>query len=181
MMSVRMTLAAAPMVAAVLFPNFASAHVTLDRAEAAVGSSLRVALKVGHGCSGSPTVRLRVRIPDGLIAIKPMPKPGWQVETVKGSYDKPYGYFGNVTLTEGVREVVWSAGRLADDHYDEFIVHGFLAASLTPGATLYLPVVQECETGVHRWIEIPAAGKSADDYKEPAPGLKLLPKSGNAH
>jgi uncharacterized protein YcnI len=37
-------------------------------------------------------------------------------------------------------------------------------------------VVQECEKGVHRWIEIPAAGKSSSDYPEPAPALKLLPK-----
>ena len=26
------------------------------------------------------------------------------------------------------------------------------------------------------WIEIPAAGKSGDDYEMPAPGIKLLPK-----
>jgi uncharacterized protein YcnI len=39
-----------------------------------------------------------------------------------------------------------------------------------------VPVVQECEKGIHRWIEIPAEGKSADDYKEPAPGIKLLPR-----
>jgi uncharacterized protein YcnI len=37
-------------------------------------------------------------------------------------------------------------------------------------------VVQECEKGVHRWIEIPAAGKPASEYPEPAPALKLLPK-----
>jgi uncharacterized protein YcnI len=41
---------------------------------------------------------------------------------------------------------------------------------------LYFPVVQECEKGVHRWIEIPAAGKSSGDYPEPAPALKLQPK-----
>ena len=27
-----------------------------------------------------------------------------------------------------------------------------------------------------RWIEIPEAGKTADDYEFPAPGLKILPK-----
>ncbi len=180
-MSIRMMLAAAPLIAALMLPNSVSAHVTLDQREAPVGAGLRVAFKVGHGCSGSPTVRLRVRIPDGLIAVKPMPKSGWQIETVTAKYDKPYGYFGNATLTEGVREVVWSGGKLADDHYDEFVISGFLAASMTPGMMLYLPVVQECETGVHRWIEIPTAGKSADDFKEPAPGLKLLPRSGQAH
>jgi periplasmic copper chaperone A len=46
-----------------------------------------------------------------------------------------------------------------------------------PGETLYFPTVQECERGVHRWIEIPAAGRSRGDYKEPAPFLKLLPKA----
>jgi uncharacterized protein YcnI len=42
---------------------------------------------------------------------------------------------------------------------------------------LYFPAVQECEKGVHRWIEIPEPGKSARDYKEPAPALKLGPKA----
>jgi periplasmic copper chaperone A len=37
-------------------------------------------------------------------------------------------------------------------------------------------VVRECESGVHRWIEIPQDGKSAADYKEPAPDVKLLLK-----
>ncbi|QQO12846.1 DUF1775 domain-containing protein [Bradyrhizobium diazoefficiens] len=41
---------------------------------------------------------------------------------------------------------------------------------------LYFPVVQECESSVNRWIEIPEGGKSSADYKEPAPGVKLLPK-----
>jgi hypothetical protein len=39
--------------------------------------------------------------------------------------------------------------------------------------------VQECERGVHRWIEIPATGAAHSDHgeqSEPAPGLKLLPK-----
>jgi uncharacterized protein YcnI len=43
----------------------------------------------------------------------------------------------------------------------------------TPGATLYFPVVQECEHGVTRWIEIPEPGKTSRDYKEPAPALRL--------
>jgi uncharacterized protein YcnI len=37
--------------------------------------------------------------------------------------------------------------------------------------------VQECKDGkADRWIEIPAAGKNAGDYREPAPGVKLLAK-----
>jgi len=79
------------------------------------------------------------------------------------------------SVTEGVKEVSWS-GNLPDDYYEEFVVAAYLTDDLQPGRTLYFPVVQECENGVHRWIEIPADGKSAGDYKEPAPGVKLLPR-----
>jgi uncharacterized protein YcnI len=78
-------------------------------------------------------------------------------------------------ITEGVKEIIWT-GKLLDEHYDEFVFRGQLTDSLPVGQMLYVPVVQECEGGkTERWIEIPAAGKSADDYKFPAPGVKLLP------
>ena len=67
-------------------------------------------------------------------------------------------------------------GNLPDAFYDEFTFTSAIADELEPGKTIYFPVVQECEKGVHRWIEIPAAGKSSGDYPEPAPALKLLPK-----
>lgn len=153
----------------------ASAHVTLERNEAPAGSTYKAVLRVGHGCDGSATVAIRVQIPDGVIAVKPMPKPGWTLETTIGPYPAPVKYFED-TLTEGVREISWSGGNLPDAWYDEFVFRGQLPTG-EPGTTIYFPVVQECETGVHRWIEIPAEGKSADDYEEPAPGVALTPKS----
>ena len=158
-----------------LIASPAGAHITLERQEAAVGASYKAVFRVGHGCGTSPTLKVRVRIPDGVINVKPMPKPGWQVETVKGKYDKSYTMFHSVTVTEGVKEVAWT-GRLPDENYDELVLSTYLTDDLVPGRMLYFPVVQECESGVHRWIEIPQDGKSAADYKEPAPGVKLLPK-----
>jgi periplasmic copper chaperone A len=111
-----------------------------------------------------------------MIAVKPMPKPGWKIDTVSGKYPKTYSFFHGAKLSEGVTEVSFSGGSLPDAYYDEFVVTGFIAGDLEPGTMLYFPVVQECEKGVHRWIEIPAAGKSPGDYPEPAPGLKLVPK-----
>lgn len=155
----------------------ARAHVTLETRQAAVGSTYKAVLRVPHGCKGAATIKVRVQVPEGVIAIKPMPKPGWTLETVKGKYEKAYDHYGTPT-GEGVREVVWSGGRLLDEHYDEFVLRGYLTGDLKPETTLYLPVVQECEGGgFERWIEVPAAGRSADDYKFPAPGLKLLPKN----
>ncbi|HZH10830.1 MAG TPA: DUF1775 domain-containing protein [Microvirga sp.] len=152
----------------------ALAHTTLETQQAAVASTYKAILRVGHGCDGAPTLKLRVRIPEGVINIKPMPKPGWEMETVKAAYGKTYDYYGT-QMSEGVREIVWT-GKLLDEHYDEFVFRAYLTDSLKPDAMLYFPVVQECSDGkADRWIEIPAEGKSADDYKYPAPGLKLLP------
>lgn len=78
------------------------------------------------------------------------------------------------SVTEGVKEVSWS-GNLPDDYYEEFVVAVYLTDDLQPGRTLYFSVVQECENGVHRWIEIPADGKSAGDYKEPASFMSTRP------
>jgi uncharacterized protein YcnI len=154
----------------------ASAHVTLEKSQTPIGAPYKAVLRVPHGCEGSATTALRIRVPDGMIAVKPMPKPGWKVETVIGKYQKSYDYFHGAKLSEGVVEISFTGGNLPDAYYDEFVFTGFIVGDLEPGTTLYVPVVQECEKGINRWIEIPADGKSSRDYPEPAPGLKLLPK-----
>ena len=56
---------------------------------------------------------------------------------------------------------MWSGGKLPDDNYDEFVISTFLTDGLKPNTMLYFPVVQECEQGVSRWIDIPAEGEPA--------------------
>lgn len=158
---------------AITAPAFA--HVTIETRQAPVGGTYKAVLRVPHGCDGTATTTLRVKIPEGVIAVKPMPKPGWTIGTVKGPYAKTYTMFHNAKLSEGVTELSWSGGKLPDAYYDEFVFQAFLTRDLEPGKTIYFPVVQECEKGVHRWIEIPAEGKSGEQLDQPAPGLKLLP------
>lgn len=156
----------------------ASAHVTLESGEAALGSTYKAVFRVPHGCEGAPTNVVRVQIPEGVISVKPMPKAGWTLEKVKGKYEKTYDYYGT-PMGEGVKEIVWKGGSLADDEYDEFILRGMLAGDFKVGEMLYFPVVQECPDGkAERWIEVPAAGQSSDDLESPAPGIKILEKSG---
>jgi periplasmic copper chaperone A len=162
-------------VAVGLCTGAANAHVALENRQAAVGSYYKAVFAVPHGCAGSATTKIRVQIPEGVIAIKPMPKPGWSVETIKGKYAAEYELHGS-KLSEGVKEVTWSGGKLADDNYDEFVMATFLTPSLKANSTLYFPVVQECEQGVSRWIEIPKEGAGGHDSKSPAPGLRLTPK-----
>jgi uncharacterized protein YcnI len=126
------------------------------------------------GALAAATLKVRVRIPEGVIAAKPMPKPDWTVDTVEGPYAKAYSNHGT-PVSEGFQEIVWT-GKLLDRHYDEFVFRATLTDALQAGTTVYFPVVQECEGGgADRWIEITAMGKSPHDYKYPAPGVRLLP------
>ena len=131
---------------AVVATSSASAHITLLNREAAIGSSYKAVFVVPHGCAGSATTEIRVQIPEGVIGVKPMPKPGWNVETIKGKYASEYDLHG-AKLSEGVKEVVWSGGKLPDEFYDEFVISTYLTGGLKPDTTLYFPVVQQCEQG----------------------------------
>ncbi|MBM3650836.1 MAG: YcnI family protein [Alphaproteobacteria bacterium] len=163
-------LAALPLLACA---SAASAHATLETKQAPADSYHKAVLRVPHGCEGSPTLKVRIQVPDGVSGVKPQPKPEWVLQTTIGKLATPYDDGHGKMITEGVTEVSWT-GRLLDEHYDEFVMRVKLPNK--PGEKLYFKAIQECEKGVHRWIEIPAAGKSGDDYKEPAPQLTLTPK-----
>ena len=159
----------------------ASAHVALDKKEVPVGSFYKAVLTVPHGCDGSPTVRIAVQIPEGVISVKPMLKAGWTIEVKRGEYAKPYSYLHGAKMTQGPKEIAWSGGHLPDAYFDEFALQAFIAGELTPGTMLYFPVVQTCEKGEHRWVQIPSADKPGDNPGEPAPAIKLVPAAAKGH
>ncbi|XAZ20001.1 DUF1775 domain-containing protein (plasmid) [Sinorhizobium sp. B11] len=152
----------------------AQAHITLEQTEAVSGKAYKAVLRVGHGCEGKATVRIRVKIPEGLLSAKPMPKAGWTVAKIRGTYEKSYDLYGK-PVKEGLTEIVWQGGQLADDEYDEFAFRATVAKELPAATRIYVPVVQECTEGaVERWIDIPAAGKTSDDYETPAPFFDVV-------
>ena len=150
----------------------AYAHVTANPNEAPADSYFRTALRVGHGCAGSPTIAVRVKIPDGVMAAKPQVKPGWSIEIKMRKLEKPVDAGHGRMISEAVDEIAWRGGKLEDAYFDEFGLSLRLPAQA--GKTLYFPVVQECEQGVHRWIEVPAQGQTWDDLREPAPFIRLI-------
>ena len=167
--------AAVVAVAVLCVMGLAQAHVVLESKQAPASSTYKAVLQVGHGCEGSPTKSIRVQIPEGVIAVKPMPKPGWELTTKRGEYAQPYDYYGE-KLTEGVKEVAWTGGNLPDEWYDEFVLRVRLPDA-APGTVVRFPVVQECVEGVHRWIEVPADGQDPDSLDEPAPFVTLTEKA----
>lgn len=165
--------ALAAVVAAAALPT-AYAHVSLERPQAPTDSYYKAVLQVPHGCKGSPTVAVRVRIPEGILGVKPQPKPGWKVSITRVKLDKPIDAGHGNMIGERVSEVAWTDGDLSDEHFDEFRITMKLPDR--PGTTLAFPTVQECKQGVTRWIELPDPAKPGVEPAEPAPLLQLLPK-----
>jgi uncharacterized protein YcnI len=153
----------------------AGAHVLLEQDKpATVGADYKAVFIVPHGCAGSATIRLRVQIPEGVIVSQTEPKSGWSVEEVKGKFAGEYDVHGS-KVSDGVKEVAWSGGKVPDKTREQFVIDTFLSSALKPDTSLFFPVVQECEQGVSRWIEIPPDGAlHPHELKRPAPGVKLL-------
>ena len=168
-------LAASAALAVALTAVPAFAHVTLEVREAAIGSTYKAVLRVPHGCGTEATTTLRIQIPEGFYNVKPMPHAGWTLETVTGPYAGSYDNHG-ATVTEGVKEIVWSGGSLPNEFYDEFVFRGTFASTLEPGQ-FYFPVVQECASGEEAWIDV----TGAEDAEMPAPSLELLPADAAGH
>lgn len=150
----------------------AHAHITLEVGAAPVGSAYKAVFRVPHGCSGSATTAIEIKVPEGFITAKPMPKPGWTLDIKTGPYARTYTLYGS-PVTSGATEIDWSGGSLPDNEYDEFVVRGTLASDLPVGQMLLFPVIQLCASGEEDWIEVPVEGQP--EPATPAPGLKLLP------
>lgn len=133
----------------VVSPVFA--HVDPDPTEAQAGSQLSVGFTVQHGCEGSPTVQLDMRLPEGLSAAQPEPPDGW------------------IGMVEA-DVITFTGGPLPDDQELTFRV--LMTLPSTPDITIYFPFVQRCEIGEIRWIAIPSDGSGAE-LDEPAPAMRL--------
>jgi uncharacterized protein YcnI len=152
-----------PIVAAALaaLPTAAEAFIGINPATAPAGAEITATFLVAHGCAGSPTVRLRIAMPQGVSAVKALEAPGWKASAAYASAadDAP------------VSEVVWIGGKLAAEAAGEFAVA--LRLPDAPGTTLFFPVTQDCEKGTIRWAETPSATMGPSWLRQPAPSLRL--------
>lgn len=152
-----------------LLAGSAHAHATLEQKEAAVGATTKITLRVPHGCNGEATHTVRIDVPEGFYAVKPMPKAGWALETELGDYATPYDNHGT-KMTEGVRAVIWSGGDLPDAFYDEFTLRGTVGPDLEAGTAMYFPTLQTCANGTADWTDT----SGSHDVPNPAPGISLV-------
>ena len=86
----------------------AQAHVSLEQAQVQAGASYKAVLRVTHGCEGTATHTVVVRVPAGFRGAKPMPKPGWTVSVERAPLAQPYESHSR-QVTDDVVQVTWQA------------------------------------------------------------------------
>jgi periplasmic copper chaperone A len=170
----RIIVAAAAALMAIAIAGPASAHVTANPSEGPAEGFFKTDFRVGHGCDGKPTEKISMQVPGNVSSVHPQVVTGWDIKTKIGKLDEPIESHGE-TITEGVREITWTAtdGGLPDAHMQEFGVSMALPAG-AEGEPLWFPFVQECPGGAsHEWIEIPDSVEEWGDLESPAPYVML--------
>jgi uncharacterized protein YcnI len=154
---------------AVVPPAFA--HVTVSPSEAAADGYALLTFTVPHGCEGSPTTSIAVKIPEGINAATPEAVPGWTVAKRMQKLDPPAPDGHGGTIPERVDTVTWSGGPLPDGELTQFGLSVRLPAAA--GETLAFPVVQTCVKGATGWVETAADGEDPESLEHPAPLVAL--------
>lgn len=87
----------------------ASAHVVVSPSQIGVGQRSNFTISVPTEES-TPTVAVRLVIPDGVKSVRPNVKPGWNIEIKKSGEGE----------SAKITEVIWTGGRIPAEQRDEF-------------------------------------------------------------
>lgn len=161
----RRTIAAAALFAAAP----AWGHIVFAEPAAEAGGYYAGFLRVSHGCGASPTVSLRVTLPESVLTARPQPKPGWTLTIERVPLAQPVPGEGGALIRERVAAVTWT-GELPADQFDQFGLMMKLPADAGP---LYFPTVQTCVEGKNEWTAVPADPAGWRALEHPAPILTL--------
>ncbi|RNL81330.1 DUF1775 domain-containing protein [Nocardioides marmorisolisilvae] len=175
-MSARITTLSALVIGGgLLLAGPASAHVTISPGEGHAGDYVVGTVAVPHGCDGSATTKVAIKIPEELLAVTPTINPSWNVEKKFVKLPKPVTNAYGEEVTERVDQVVYTAKKPLPDGFRDAFELSFQVPDVA-GTTIYFPTVQTCEKGQTAWVEIAAEG--AEEPEHPAPAYQVLPAVG---
>ncbi|MFI6328408.1 YcnI family protein [Micromonospora chersina] len=158
----------------------ASAHVTVNPAEAKQGGYGRFAFRVPNESDTASTTKVEVNLPENapVGSVSTMPVPGWTVTVEKRKVDPPIEVHGS-QLTEAVSKLTWTAapnGGVKPGEFQEFPVS---MGPLPQTDRMVFKVLQTYSDGnISRWIEEPTPG--GEEPENPAPVLTLTAASASA-
>ena len=148
----------------------AQAHVSLHPNTLPAGSFPTIDLRVPSEEPKANTSKLAVQFPRGFLDVSTGYLPGWTSKVITQKLARPVKT-DEGTVTEQVREVVWSGGRIPPGSFLDFPM------STSPpggdaGKTLTFKVVQTYDNGKKaRWIGPPGSD-------QPAPTVNITAKGG---
>lgn len=153
--------------------TLASAHISVS-GPAFAGTTHEATFGVGHGCDGADTYQIKVQIPSGVTAVRPLDSAFGKAVLEKDAE-------GNVTA------VVWTKPEgdvlPADTHYYKLTMR--FRVPDTPFKMLHFPTIQTCRTAdgtetTAEWTSTSGehgshdtGGGEAADF--PAPALMIMP------
>jgi uncharacterized protein YcnI len=159
----------------------ASAHVTVSSPDAAPGGYGKLVFRVPNESESAATTKLQVTLPADapFASVSTKPHPGWEVRVQEAKLPEPVEV-GDLTLTEAVRTVTWTADGpgIEVGMFDEFELSvGPFGEDVT---TLMFPAVQTYSDGeVVRWNQPTPEG--GEEPEHPAPTLELTASADSGH
>lgn len=154
----------------------AAAHVTVKPDTTEAGASSLLTFSFSHDCDGSPTNRITITLPDGMIDAKPEIVPGWDVEKVQETLDEPMTLPNGTSVTKRIGKIVYSTDAPVEDGYlQQFDV----SVALPEGEDelVAFPTLQSCVEGETDWAQIPAEGEDPHSLDAAAPSFVLTAAS----
>lgn len=127
----------------------AGAHVTLGASTTRAGATTVLTLEVPHGCEGSATTEVAVRLPSGVSDVEAADTDRWTAAVTGDGVS----FRTEHPLPDGMHDEVVFSVRLPDQ----------------VGAELVFPVVQRCEVGESAWTEVGEDEAARDALEMPAP------------
>jgi uncharacterized protein len=153
-------------------PGVAAAHVSLHPNEVPAGSFATLGIRVPNETDDANTTKVAVQFPPGFIDVSPEFMPGWTPKVITAKLAKPV-QTDDGEVTEGVKEIVWSADKDAAIPPGQFL--DFPISTEIPGKEgeeLTFKTLQFYDNGeVVRWI-------GAADSEEPAPQIDVTAPGG---
>jgi len=150
---------------ALLVPAAAQAHVTVQPSEAPEGAYTVLDVRVPNESDSENTIKVAVQFPEGFGDVSYQAVPGWNVKVVHAKLKKPI-QTDDGPVTEGVREVIFSGGKLPPGEFQDFPLSVQIPGKA--GDELTFKAVQTYENEVVRWIGAPEA-------EHPAPQVLVTP------
>jgi uncharacterized protein len=164
-MKARRLVPAALLALALLAPAAARAHVTLQPNEAPEGAYTVLDVRVPNESDSENTTKVAVQFPEGFGDVSYQAVPGWSVKVVHAKLKKPI-QTDDGPITEGVKEVIFSGGKLPPRQFQDFPLSVQIPGKA--GEELTFKAVQTYEKEVVHWIGAP-------ETEHPAPQVLVTP------